>query len=184
MRFKIVWKDFSDHSPQSAPLHCLSYISAALPLLRSSHFGRFSPQLLRLIRIPEKTTPCHWEHPHLSNSKRVFGEVQWHLCLWPLKQALPPLLTPMNLLQQLLSSLHWLQASDKASLNSYSNLNKQGPFIYPFGGTIFSNSHNLHSVLMEPFLLRVLKENTVMKISFTKVPESQQMNLARWHSKE
>lgn len=47
------------------------------------------------------------------------------------------LLTPMTLLQQLLSTLHWLQASDKASLNSYSDLNKQGPFIYPFGGIIF-----------------------------------------------
>lgn len=90
VRLQIVWKDFSDHSPQSAPLHCLSSIPAALPLLRSSHFGRrFSLQLLRLIKIPEKTTPYHLEHPHLNNSKRVFGEVQWHLCLWPLKQVLP-----------------------------------------------------------------------------------------------
>lgn len=47
------------------------------------------------------------------------------------------LLTPMDLLQQFPSSLHWLQASDKATLNLYSDLNKQGPFIYPFGGTIF-----------------------------------------------
>lgn len=37
---------------------------------------------------------------------------------------------------------------------------------------------------MEPFILRLLKENTVMKISFTKVPESQQMDLAQGHSKE
>lgn len=43
----------------------------------------------------------------------------------------------MNLLQQFPSCLHWLQASDKASLNSYSDLNKQGPFIYPSGGIIF-----------------------------------------------
>lgn len=43
----------------------------------------------------------------------------------------------MNLLQQLLSTLHCLQASDKATLNSYSDLNKQGPFVYPFGGAIF-----------------------------------------------
>lgn len=47
------------------------------------------------------------------------------------------LLAPINLLQQLLSALHWLQARDKASLNSYSDLNKQGHFIYSSGGTIF-----------------------------------------------
>lgn len=37
---------------------------------------------------------------------------------------------------------------------------------------------------MEQFILRVLKENTVMKVSFTKVPESQQMDLGQRHSKE
>lgn len=41
----------------------------------------------------------------------------------------------MNLLQQLLSALHWLQASD--SLNSCSDFKKEGPFIYSFRGTIF-----------------------------------------------
>lgn len=48
----------------------------------------------------------------------------------------------MNLLQQLLSTWHWLQASDKGSLNSYSDLNKQDSFIYPFGGTIFLQFSN------------------------------------------
>lgn len=52
------------------------------------------------------------------------------------------LLIPMNLLQQLPSTWHWLQASDKGSLNSYSALNKQGSFIYPFGGTIFLQFSN------------------------------------------
>lgn len=47
------------------------------------------------------------------------------------------LLTQMNLLQQFLSTLHWLQGSDKASLNSYSDLNKQGPFIYNIERAIF-----------------------------------------------
>lgn len=47
------------------------------------------------------------------------------------------LLIPMNLLQQLLSTLHWLQASDKTSLNSYSDFKKQGSFIYSFRRTIF-----------------------------------------------
>lgn len=59
------------------------------------------------------------------------------ICVYDLSNISSAMLAPINLLQQLLSTLHWLQATDKASLNSYSDLNKQGPFIYPFGGTIF-----------------------------------------------
>lgn len=47
----------------------------------------------------------------------------------------------MNPLQQFLYTLQWLQVRDKASLYSYSDLNKQGPFIYPLGEPISSDSH-------------------------------------------
>lgn len=59
----------------------------------------------------------------------------------------------MNLLQQLLYTAR-LQISGKASLNLYSDLNKQGVLFNLWGNHFSPVPKPFATVLMEPFLLR------------------------------